>query len=956
MPRAPIFKACFPPASLLLASALLSLLSQPGFATGPPLMNASFEQAALQEWQSYYPNEWTVSASVTIQDDADDAIEWVAGTRTVGRWYTSIGIGVYADNAVITGLRFPNLAVPQGVEIEEAWIEFNASAGDRSTASFIIQAENAADAAPLQLGPSDLSDRPRTTAATPWQPESWFIGEHYTTADFAPVVQEVVSREDWTENNSLLVVISGTGRRTAFAHDRDTNFPPRLVVRYRSADWEDHEQAPSSPTTWEASIRSADGDATASLSDPDGAPGLNPFYIGTQGNTLQLHFVDVAVPQGVTIQNAELVLWGTSTENDTTFPVTFEGEATDDSKSFESVEYDTSSRNRTQASVSGLMPTWSSRNSEISSPGLASIVQEIVDRPNWQPGNDLALFVSGTHPTVAKTFGTFESGSPALLRITYDGVPTEPVASDPPHGSCVTPSDMTPSPLQVESEVRSSAHNFDLEVRGAKPNAAITIEGQFLGCSDDHGLLYMQKLPTSFLQDCEVVVADPTASVVHTMAQCVPWQDTYFPSRIEADQLHEEGHTGRFVRVAVIDSGMRDNSHFHNLIAARYDAIRDVNGQASDEHGHGTHVGSVIGSRGKPESLKLNGVAPDAYLVTVKAFDHTGMGTYADVIRGIQWVIDHKDSLDVRVLNLSMSAPPQSWYWEDPLNQAVMQAWQAGITVVASAGNTGPEPMTIGVPGNVPYVITVGAMSDNFTPADGGDDVLASFSSVGPTFEGFVKPEVVAPGGHLLGLMNLDATLAVEHPEFHYGLAAVPYFEMSGTSQAAAVVSGAAALLIGKDPSLTPDDVKCLLMTTARPAVDGNDLAYSIFQQGAGLINVYDAAYAQPQQPCANVGLDIAKDLADTEHYMGGANQGEDENGDPYFFIEGLEGYVWSDGFAWSNGYIWSDGFVWSNGFLWSDGFVWANGFAWANGLPWDENATVGGASAAGVNVWVAPE
>ena len=120
-------------------------------------------------------------------------------------------------------------------------------------------------------------------------------------------------------------------------------------------------------------------------------------------------------------------------------------------------------------------------------------------------------------------------------------------------------------------------------------------------------------------------------------------------------------------------------------------------------------------------------------------------GSYLDVIRGIDWVVAHKDEYNIRVLNLSFSAPPQSYYWDDPLNQAVMQAWQAGIVVVAAAGNGGPDPMTVGVPGNVPYIITVGAMSDNYTPENPADDILASFSAAGPTVEGFVKPEVVAP-------------------------------------------------------------------------------------------------------------------------------------------------------------------------------------------------------------------
>ena len=128
------------------------------------------------------------------------------------------------------------------------------------------------------------------------------------------------------------------------------------------------------------------------------------------------------------------------------------------------------------------------------------------------------------------------------------------------------------------------------------------------------------------------------------------------------------------------------------------------------------------------------------------------------------------------MVNLSFSAPPRSHYWDDPLNQAVMALWQAGIVAVASAGNGGPEPMSIGVPGNVPYVITVGAMSDGVTPDNPTDEFsLASFSAAGPTYEGFVKPEVVAPGGHVLGIANPGNAIPGQHPEW----AAGNYFYMS---------------------------------------------------------------------------------------------------------------------------------------------------------------------------------
>ena len=328
---------------------------------------------------------------------------------------------------------------------------------------------------------------------------------------------------------------------------------------------------------------------------------------------------------------------------------------------------------------------------------------------------------------------------------------------------------------------------------------------------------------------------------------------------------------------------------------AHYDAIADEElstEEHSDWNGHSSHVaGVVINSDSSDPAGKYRSMAPDVDLVVVRAFDREGRGSYADVIRGIDWLVVNKDYYGIRVLNLSFSAEPRSRYWDDPLNQAVMAAWQAGIVVVVSAGNTGPEAMSIGAPGNVPYVITVGAMTDNYTPEDLSDDRLASFSSAGPTKEAFVKPDLVAPGGHLTSILPLVSTLAIAHPEFHDG---DRYFTMSGTSQAAGVVTGIAALILQQSPWLTPDDVKCRLMSTSHLAIDGEgNLAYSLFQQGAGLADAYAAVHSE-STGCANQGLDVSKDLAGIEHYSGRARQ--DENGN--YTIEGLDGFLWNDAFS----------------------------------------------------------
>ena len=193
---------------------------------------------------------------------------------------------------------------------------------------------------------------------------------------------------------------------------------------------------------------------------------------------------------------------------------------------------------------------------------------------------------------------------------------------------------------------------------------------------------------------------------------------SYFPQVIGADLLHLEGVTGRGVTIAVLDTGTYSqialnkdtDGNCRNL--AQFDAITDelvteiqCVALTNDDSGHGSHVTSVaLSSLASSNRDPLYfGVAPDANYVSVKAFDATGNGTYADVIRGIDWVRAEQGRSTTSGCSTAPSAPPpRSHYWDDPLNQAVMAAWQAGIVVVASAGNTGPDPMTIGVPGNVP--------------------------------------------------------------------------------------------------------------------------------------------------------------------------------------------------------------------------------------------------------------
>ena len=487
------------------------------------------------------------------------------------------------------------------------------------------------------------------------------------------------------------------------------------------------------------------------------------------------------------------------------------------------------------------------------------------------------------------------------------------------------------------------------------------------------------------------------------------WQPkSVVTEQVDATYVHYSGNYGGGVTIGFLDTGLDQLPGMSTDLNGRdkawgtYDAINDtVSNDGIEESGHGTHVASIAVNSDFDSNGQIYGVAPNAAHVGIKAFDAEGKATYADVIRGIGWALQVKEQINLRVLNMSFSGPVRSNYWDDPLNKAVMKAWQAGIVVVASAGNKGSDPMSIGVPGNVPYIITVGAMTDDYTAFNYSDDKVASFSSAGPTPEGFVKPDVIAPGGHISGLMSFDSQIATEHPEYHDG---GRYFEMSGTSQAAAVVSGVVALLLTDNPALTPDQVKCKLMASAYSAnnEDGTK-RYSVFQQGAGLVSAY-YALASEADGCANSNLDIAKDLNEEAHFYGPANINEDGN----FYVEGLgQEYVWDvndpsvtgDGMFWRTSFeaqsAWqdtatTDGFFWrtnfeTDGFFWrtdvgTDGFFWrtnvgTDGFFWrtdvgvndiflrenfeTDGFFWRTDVGTDGffwRTSIGINNWVEPQ
>ncbi len=471
----------------------------------------------------------------------------------------------------------------------------------------------------------------------------------------------------------------------------------------------------------------------------------------------------------------------------------------------------------------------------------------------------------------------------------------------------------------------------------------------------------------------DAVVADVPAEHVTALSQApgvtlvmrdrevrVSAQDTTYGDPANTDLVHfteaigvgdvwAAGVLGESVTVAVLDTGIdptlselrrtRGEGGTERFLAY-YDAIEDVVhthpqflSSPRDPNGHGSHVAGIIGngSYEHPDD-GYRGVAPGANLVAVRVLGEEGAGTYSDVLRGLNWVVVNKDLYNIRVLNISMYSVPVAPYWADPYNLAVMAAWEAGIVVVASAGNTGPEPMSVGVPGNTPYIITVGAFTDHRTPEDFGDDYIPEFSATGPTLDAFIKPDVIAPGAHVVSLMRPTAYLRDEHPE--RGTTA-RYFEMSGTSMSTAVVSGIAALILEENPDLTPDQVKNRLTQTARPQVSSatGTAAYSVWEQGAGRVWASEAVFGDITGE-ANRGMDIAADLAGLIHYQGWTTFDE-QTGEFQLIGGGFDGWI-DDYTAWNGSFdSWADGYAeWSGGVTnWADSFdSWADSFdSWAD-------------------------
>jgi serine protease AprX len=302
---------------------------------------------------------------------------------------------------------------------------------------------------------------------------------------------------------------------------------------------------------------------------------------------------------------------------------------------------------------------------------------------------------------------------------------------------------------------------------------------------------------------------------------------TAYPDSIYAPKYWSSGGSlGAGVGVAVVDTGIQGDladfrvSRSDSSSRVIVDAV--VNPDATtpgDKFGHGTHVAGLIAGNGTVRSSsdplygKYVGIAPEANLINVKVSDDSGNATTLDVIDGLQFVVDHKNDFNIRVVNLSLNENEPSSYKTSALDAAAEAAWNAGIVVVAAAGNRGSAADAVDyAPGNDPFVITVGGVDDQGT-GNPNDDTLASWSSRGTTRDGYAKPNFSAPGAHMVSTLAPNSQIAGMCSSC---VVSGQYFRMGGTSMATAVASGAVAALIGEHPGWTPDQVKSAIGTNLR--------------------------------------------------------------------------------------------------------------------------------------------
>jgi serine protease AprX len=410
-----------------------------------------------------------------------------------------------------------------------------------------------------------------------------------------------------------------------------------------------------------------------------------------------------------------------------------------------------------------------------------------------------------------------------------------------------------------------------------------------------------------------------------------------------AKEAWNHDYTGQGIDVALVDSGVAPVQGLNtgNVLQGPDLSFESQSPdlQHLDTFGHGTHMASIIVGRDVVESganyasngtHHFHGIAPDARLVSLKVATNSGATDVSQVIAAIDWVVEHAHDpgFNIRVLNLSYGTDSTQDPSVDPLCYAVENAWRSGIVVVVAAGNDGTSRRTLANPAQDPLIIAVGADDVRGTdPVD--NDVVPAFSQHGTATR---HVDLIAPGVHVLGLRDPGSRIDQENPS---AVVNSRFFRGSGTSQAAAVVSGLSAQYLSRYPNATPDQVKKALMNTATVP----STAKAMFA-GVGVPDVSSALQQKPTYTQAATGATGSGSL---EAARGSAHVSDgtaDLTGEQDIFGHAWNGAVWaastSSGTAW-NGGDWN-GNTWT-GSSWS-GNTWT-GSTWT-GNTWTGNTWTG--------------
>lgn len=480
-------------------------------------------------------------------------------------------------------------------------------------------------------------------------------------------------------------------------------------------------------------------------------------------------------------------------------------------------------------------------------------------------------------------------------------------------------------PLDAAGHDRTSARRIETAAKSVtKQGGSVKYGLSIVGAVSAH-VKGVQALALTRDADVDYVVKDQKLRAQFDPALDSAKARTPGILEVSAPQVWSQlGLTGQGVGVAIVDSGVYAHPDLAGRIVASIDfttASPTVSSTTTgDPGGHGTHVAGLVAGNGAVSGGAYTGVAPRANIVNVRVIDANGASNVSTILRGLQWVLANRATYNIKVVNLSLGATPAGSYKSDLMATAAEVLNFAGVSVVVSAGNTGPYAGTVTTPATDPYVITVGALDDNGTSLL-LDDLMATFSSRGRTvFDNLSKPDLVAPGRRLVSLRSPGSALDTQFSDRQVtatGALTPEYYQLSGTSMAAPIVAGVIALMVERNPTLSPAQIKKRLKSTATSLPFG-----TTFDRGAGLVNAYKAASsidASKEYAADRVSDAFAKDMRK--------------------FVQG-QPFVWRDlayhGGVDSAGTTW-EGVTWEN-VRW-DSVTWENvtweGFTW-EGITWE--------------------